>query len=175
MGNINYFIYLLIFIFLYTQCWSVVPLSKSVCPFLYDFMWTSFIFLMQSFSFYCFVFTFGCTGSSLLHVGFLQLLWAGTTLCWTGSRHMGFRSCSSWALLLSGMWSPPRPGIEPMSSALAAGFLTTGPPGKLTSFKKNLFKKRIFCPLILLCTVTNAPCSQPAPWLGLLLPSLFLT
>ena len=28
------------------------------------------------------------------------------------------------------MWDPPVPGIEPMSSALADGFLTTGPPGK---------------------------------------------
>ena len=28
------------------------------------------------------------------------------------------------------MWNLPRPGIEPVSSALADGFLTTGPPGK---------------------------------------------
>ena len=28
------------------------------------------------------------------------------------------------------MWSLPRPGIEPISPALAGGFLTTGPPGK---------------------------------------------
>ena len=28
------------------------------------------------------------------------------------------------------MWSLPEPGIEPLSSALAGGFLTTGPPGK---------------------------------------------
>ena len=28
------------------------------------------------------------------------------------------------------MWDLPRPGIEPMSPALAGGFLTTGPPGK---------------------------------------------
>ena len=27
------------------------------------------------------------------------------------------------------MWDPPRPGIKPMSPALAGGFLTTGPPG----------------------------------------------
>ena len=29
-----------------------------------------------------------------------------------------------------GMWSLPRPRIEPGSSALAGGFLTPGPPGK---------------------------------------------
>ena len=28
------------------------------------------------------------------------------------------------------MWDPPRPGIEPVSSALADGFLSTVPPGK---------------------------------------------
>ena len=34
------------------------------------------------------------------------------------------------AQLLHGMWDLPRPGLEPMSSALADGFLTTAPPGK---------------------------------------------
>ena len=28
------------------------------------------------------------------------------------------------------MWNLPRPGIEPMTPALAGRFLTTGPPGK---------------------------------------------
>ena len=28
------------------------------------------------------------------------------------------------------MWDPPGPGLDPMSSALAGGFLTTGPLGK---------------------------------------------
>ena len=28
------------------------------------------------------------------------------------------------------MWDLPRPGLEPMSPALAGGFLTTAPPGK---------------------------------------------
>ena len=28
------------------------------------------------------------------------------------------------------MWDVPGPGIEPVSPALAGGFLTTGPPGK---------------------------------------------
>ena len=31
---------------------------------------------------------------------------------------------------LSCMWDLPRPGIEPVSSALAGGFFTNGPPGK---------------------------------------------
>ena len=28
------------------------------------------------------------------------------------------------------MWDLPGPGLEPMSPALAGGFLTTAPPGK---------------------------------------------
>ena len=43
---------------------------------------------------------------------------------------LGLSSCGSRAQLLRGMWDPPRPGLEPMSPALADGFLTTAPPGK---------------------------------------------
>ena len=39
-------------------------------------------------------------------------------------------SCGSRAQLLCGMWDLPRPGLEPVSPALAGGFLTTAPPGK---------------------------------------------
>ena len=39
-------------------------------------------------------------------------------------------SCGSRAPLLHGMWDLPRPGLEPVYPALAAGFLTTAPPGK---------------------------------------------
>ena len=35
-----------------------------------------------------------------------------------------------WAWLPLGMWDPPRPGIKPMSPALAGGFLTIEPSGK---------------------------------------------
>ena len=39
-------------------------------------------------------------------------------------------SCDSRAQLLRGMWDPPRPGLEPVSPALAGRFSTTAPPGK---------------------------------------------
>ena len=39
-------------------------------------------------------------------------------------------SCGSGAQLLRGMWDPPRPGLEPVSPALAGRFSTTAPPGK---------------------------------------------
>ena len=80
-------------------------------------------------------------GYSLLWCADLSLQWL--LLLWSmGSRHVGFSSCGSWApehrlsscgtwaQLLCGMWDLPRPGLEPMSPALAGGFLTTVPPGK---------------------------------------------
>ena len=39
-------------------------------------------------------------------------------------------NCGSRAQLLHGMWDPPRPGLEPVSPALAGRFSTTAPPGK---------------------------------------------
>ena len=39
-------------------------------------------------------------------------------------------NCGSGAQLLRGMWDPPRPGLEPVSPALAGRFSTTAPPGK---------------------------------------------
>ena len=39
-------------------------------------------------------------------------------------------NCGSRAQLLHGMWDLPRPGLEPMSPALAGRFSTTAPPGK---------------------------------------------
>ena len=44
-------------------------------------------------------------------------------------------SCGSRAQLLRGVWDLPRPGLEPVSPALAGGLPTTAPPGKpYTSF-----------------------------------------
>ena len=41
-------------------------------------------------------------------------------------------NCGSRAQLLRGMWDLLGPGLEPVSPALAGGFLTTAPPGKPT-------------------------------------------
>ena len=43
----------------------------------------------------------------------------------------GLSSCGSWASLSHGMWNLPGPGTDPVSLALAGGFLTTGPPGEV--------------------------------------------
>ena len=42
----------------------------------------------------------------------------------------GRSSCDVWTLLLCCMWNLPRPGIEPVSPALAGRFSPTAPPGK---------------------------------------------
>ena len=39
-------------------------------------------------------------------------------------------NCGSRVQLLRGMWDPPRPGLKPVSPALAGRLSTTAPPGK---------------------------------------------
>ena len=39
-------------------------------------------------------------------------------------------NCGSRAQSLRGTWDPPRPGLEPVSPALAGRLSTTAPPGK---------------------------------------------
>ena len=57
-------------------------------------------------------------------------------------------NCGSRAQLLRGMWDLPRPGLEPVSPALAGRLSTTAPPGKpntcLFFKKKNLFWALLF-------------------------------
>ena len=58
----------------------------------------------------------------------------------------GLSSCGARAQLLRGVWDLPGPGIEPVSPALAGGFLTTAPPGKspLFGFQKVLSAGSIY-------------------------------
>ena len=70
-------------------------------------------------------------------------------------------NCGSRAQLLHGMWDLPRPGLEPVSPALAGRFSTTAPPGKPSKIffdppprvmeiktkvnKWDLIKRKSFC------------------------------
>ena len=68
----------------------------------------------------------------------------------------GLSSCGSWALecrlsscgarayLLRGIWDLPKPGLEPVSPALAGGFLTTVAPGKPPIFTYKIGIPGIF-------------------------------
>ena len=52
-------------------------------------------------------------------------------------------NCGSRGQPLRSMWDPPRPGLEPVSPALAGRLSTTAPPGKpLVSFK---FRNLVTC------------------------------
>ena len=54
----------------------------------------------------------------------------GLSSCGSQALEHGPSSCGTLALLLCGMGDLPGPGLEPMSPALAGGFLTTATPGK---------------------------------------------
>ena len=92
-----------------------------------------------------------CSERGLLFVAVRGLLIAVASLC-CGARALGARtsvvvahglnscglralerrlsSCGAQAYLPHGMWDLPGPGLEPVSPALAGGFLATAPPGK---------------------------------------------
>ena len=60
-------------------------------------------------------------------------------------------NCGSRAEPLRGMWDPPRPGLEPVSPALAGRLPTTAPPGKpetlifmINSFMEERRKDSLF-------------------------------
>ena len=50
--------------------------------------------------------------------------------CTTGALEHRLNGCGARACLLCDMWHLPRPGMEPMSLALAGGVFTSEPPGK---------------------------------------------
>ena len=68
-------------------------------------------------------------------------------------------NCDSRAQLLRGMWDLPGPGHEPVSPALAGGFLTTAPPGKprIFFFYSNTLK---MCYIYLLISTQVSPSLQ---------------
>ena len=53
-------------------------------------------------------------------------------------------NCGSWAQLLRCMWDLPRPGLKPISSALAGRVSTTAPPGKPLCFLNDVCRLFIF-------------------------------
>ena len=54
----------------------------------------------------------------------------GLSSCTSRVLERRLSSCSTWALVLRRLWDLPGPGIEPVSPALAGGFLATDTPGK---------------------------------------------
>ena len=76
---------------------------------------------------------FSCSERGLLFAAVCGFLIAVASLC-CGARALGawasvvvacgLSSCGSRAKLLHSMWDPPRPGLEPVSPALAGGFFS---------------------------------------------------
>ena len=54
-------------------------------------------------------------------------------------------NCGSRAQLFCGMWDLPRPGLEPVSPALAGRFSTTAPPGKPFIIIFKICFKHVLC------------------------------
>ena len=84
-----------------------------------------------------------CCERGLLFVAMCRLLIAVASLVaehglqarglqqlWLAALERRLSSCGTGAQLPCGLWDLPGPGIEPVSPALAGGFLTTAPPGK---------------------------------------------
>ena len=136
----------------------------------WDYSWANWIYNVMSVHgiFYIFLkiidlLIFGCTGSSLLHVGFLQLLSCcdsfsccraqapgaralvvavrGLSSWSSRARVQGLRSCGTWTSVVCGMCTLPGQGIKPVSPALAGRFLSTVPPGKSSTW--NIFNINI--------------------------------
>ena len=114
------------------------------------FWFTDFFFLMYRklqtlLFFFLILFIYGCVGSLFLCDGFLSSCgkWGPLFIAVRGPLTIAaspvaehrlqtrrLSNCGSRAQLLRGMWDLPRPGIEPVSPALAGRFSTTVPPGK---------------------------------------------
>ena len=58
----------------------------------------------------------------------------GLSSCGSRALERRLSSCGARTQLLRSMWDLPGPGLEPVSPALAGGFLTTVPPGKSLHF-----------------------------------------
>ena len=92
---------------------------------------------------------------------------AGLSLSWPRVAEHGLQtcrlssSCGSRSQLLRGMWDLPRPGLEPMSPALAGRLSTTVPPGKPLSpfFLIGLFVSLILSCMSCLCILEINPLS----------------
>ena len=115
--------------------WSILSIFYNFILFIY--FWLHWVFVAA----YRLSLVAECRGYSLLRCTGFSLWWL--LLLWsTGSRHAGFSSCGlraperslsscgSRAKLICGMWRLPGPGLEPVSPALAGGFLTNAPSGK---------------------------------------------
>ena len=119
---------------------------------LFFFFFKFYSYFIYYYYYYYYYFIFGCVGSSVrarafsscgkrgpLFIAVRRRLFIAVRGPFTiaappvaGHRLQTRRlsSCGSRAQSLRGMWDPPRPGLKPVSPALAGRLSTTAPPGK---------------------------------------------
>ena len=73
---------------------------------------------------------FSCCGAHAVGAWASVVVALGLSSCGSRTLERRLSSCGAQAQLLRGTWDLPGPGLEPMSPALASGFLITAPPGK---------------------------------------------
>ena len=71
-----------------------------------------------------------CCGARALGAQASEVVGHRLSSCGLWALEHGLSSCGTRAYLLRRTWDLPGPGLEPVSPALAGGFLTTAPPGK---------------------------------------------
>ena len=84
----------------------------------------------------------------------------GLSSCGSRAVERRLSSCGTLASLLRGMWDLPGPGLEPMSPALAGGFLTTPPPEKSLKVSSYKDEARLFGTLVCAYSRQSGSCSS---------------
>ena len=98
-----------------------------------------FILLLAVLGLCCSAGAFSSCGTQASHCGGFSycraqaLEYVGFSSCGLQALEHSLNSCGSQACLLHSIWDLSRPGIEPMSLALAGRLFTAGPPGKPSS------------------------------------------
>ena len=110
----------------------VKRVDLMLCVFLVFFFGTYFIYLFLGVLGLCFcarAFS-SCSKRGPLFIAVCRPPTVAASCCGAQAPDAQAQYCGSQAQLLRGMWDPPRPGLEPVSPALAGRFSTTAPPGK---------------------------------------------
>ena len=86
---------------------------------------------------------FSCCGARALGARASVVVAHGLNSCGSQALERSLSSCGAQAQLLCGMWDLPRPGLKPVSPALAGGFLTTVPPGNSPLISIKIYSKLV--------------------------------
>ena len=109
---------------------------------------------------------FSCCGAQTVGAWASVVVARGLSSCGSRAVDHRLRSFGIPAQWLRCVWDLPGPAIEPMSAALAGGFLTTAPPGKpriLFFNSSQIFSISCYLSNELNCGSPKKTCSHPNP------------